>query len=71
MNAIAAMLVTDHINRLQAESAENRRAQAARRPGTSPTRKLVAAFGEIRKAFTAPVGSSPVLPRLTDYPFSS
>ena len=69
MNALAAYLVTDHINSLLAESAANRQAKLARRADRA--NPLASVLKTVRSLLATPADKPLALPKLTDYPYRS
>jgi hypothetical protein len=66
VNALAAYLVTDHIDTLLAESASNRQAKLARRADRA--NPLASVLQTVRSLLT----DKPLaLPKLSDYPYRS
>jgi hypothetical protein len=71
MNSIAAYLVYDHINTLQAEAADNRLAAKARSAkGGRPGSGIAASVGRLLEFVRVSAESAPaILPRLGNYPY--
>jgi hypothetical protein len=69
MNSIQAILVTEHINTLLAESAANRQAKLAK--GADRAKPLAALAQAVRSLLSGSADKPLALPKLADYPYRS